>query len=66
MANKLSNSHSSSQIDKFVAFAREVNCNESEAAFDAALRQVATAPVVKSEPTPETVAKPARKRTPKI
>lgn len=50
------------QSEAFISAARELGCDESEAVFDAALRQVATAPVAKPEPTPETVAKPARKR----
>ncbi len=54
------------QSEKFKESARELGCDESEAVFDAALHRVATAPVAKPEPTPETVAKLAQKRAPKI
>lgn len=57
---------SESQSLAFKAAAVQLGCDESEAAFDAALSKVATAPVEKSEPTAETVAKPTRKRAPKI
>ena len=38
-----------SQAARFAEAALELECNPSEAAFDAALRQVATAPVAKTE-----------------
>jgi hypothetical protein len=40
-----------SQIDRFKALARELGCDEDEAAFDAALKKVAErAPLPKHEP----------------
>jgi hypothetical protein len=39
------------QIDRFKALARELGCNEDEAAFEAALKKVAErAPLPKHEP----------------
>jgi len=40
-----------SQIDRFKALARELGCDEDEAAFDAAVKKVAeSAPLPKHEP----------------
>jgi hypothetical protein len=45
------------KIERFKALARELECDENEAAFDAALKKLATSgPVPKHEP---------KKRTPK-
>jgi hypothetical protein len=39
------------QIDRFKALARELGCDENEAAFDAALKKIAErAPLPKHEP----------------
>jgi hypothetical protein len=46
------------QIDRFKELARELGCNEDEAAFDAALKKVAErSPLPKHEP---------KKRKPKV
>ena len=39
----------STQIDKFKAAARAIECNEDEAAFKRSLRAIAKAPVKKKE-----------------
>jgi hypothetical protein len=45
-----------SQIDRFKALARELECDEDEAAFDAALKKLAeTKPLPKHEPKKRTV-----------
>ena len=48
-----------SQIEKFKALARELECDESEEAFDDALKRVATAPPPESDEK-STEKKPAK------
>tara|TARA_R110002124_G_scaffold271647_2_gene440576 strand:+ start:286 stop:447 length:162 start_codon:yes stop_codon:yes gene_type:complete len=43
----------SQQAEKFKALARELECDESEEAFDEALERIATAPPPESDDKPE-------------
>jgi hypothetical protein len=51
---------SKTQVQRFVAKARELGCDEDEAAFEAKLKKIAKAP----PPKAATAKAPARKRRP--
>lgn len=48
--SELSNSGDPSQVDKFADLARELECDDDEAAFDAKLREVAKHKPVTEKP----------------